>query len=105
MNNSQKEITSEKIGIRWILRAVSFSALLLVGCVVIAYTFISSTYLGPILAAVFGVGAIFFGAMFGKRINRQQGDNSRTVSVMMMGALLLLISSIGTFTHVMSAHP
>lgn len=84
--------------------ALAFLAALLGMCGVFAYAFLSTSYLGPILAAVCGVAIMISGAVFGARGRGEPGTTPAAVSIMLAGMALMFVGGATALIHLLRTH-
>ncbi|ODP34993.1 hypothetical protein A9762_11535 [Pandoraea sp. ISTKB] len=81
--------------------ASKFVVAIVLLCVVVAYAFLSATYLGPILAALCGVCIMSFGAAFGARSRGEPGGTPAAFAVILAGATFVCIGGATALIHVL----
>lgn len=83
------------------LPALAFVVTIVGLCVVVAYAFLSPTYLGPILAALCGVCMMGFGALLGAHSRGEPGSTPAAFAVMLAGVTFVCIGGAAALIHVL----
>lgn len=81
------------------LPALAFVVGIIVLCGVVAYSFLSASYLGPILAALCGVCITGIGAAFGARSRGEPGTTPAAFAVMLAGLTFVCIGGATALIH------
>ena len=87
-----------------LLSAAVFLAVVFAFMAVVAYAFVSASYVGPILSVVSGVGVIVLGVRLGKVGEGEPGNNAARTSIIVVGIFLILVGGGGAIARVVHGH-
>lgn len=87
-----------------ILSAAGFLAVVFVFMAVVAYAFVSASYVGPVLAFICGVAVIALGVRLGHMGEGEPGNNAARTAIILVGIFLLLVGGAAALAHALRSH-
>jgi hypothetical protein len=101
---SMKRVLNSGSALLELLTGVGLISVFVGFCSVVVYAFVSSSYLGPILAAVAGVVVIVIGITIGMVGKNAGGSNATCGMFLVFGVFMVSTGGAGTLAHVLLVH-